>query len=229
MKFVHLFTICSAMALGSFVAIGCSDDSTSSPAAPDAGTTPTPTPPPNPPPPGADAGGNPAAPTLGAQIDRIGRPAMNTALNNAFEADATKSGPAKDAYNADTQASGWSAKYKAEFAKNLAILDSLDQNCGNQYFADNTKGADAYGTLAGVLADDRLWVNTGSTTCGQYLGVELNATGKVPNTDCGGRKLGYDVIDVTYTAAAGVDFGDTIAADGTKTGGAAFPYLASPQ
>jgi hypothetical protein len=72
-------------------------------------------------------------------------------------------------------------------------------------------------------------VNTGSATCGQYLGVELNATGKVPNTDCGGRKLGYDVIDVTYTAAAGVDFGDTIAADATKTGGATFPYLASPQ
>src|SRR5438045_6193332 len=47
-----------------------------------------------------DGGGPPAPPALGAQIDRMGRPAINTALNNTFNADAASKGKAKDAYNA---------------------------------------------------------------------------------------------------------------------------------
>jgi hypothetical protein len=76
--------------------------------------------------------GFPAAPVLGAQIDRMGRPAVNTLLNHGFDPTAD-AGSAKNAYNADTAfGSGWIATWRAEFAKNAAILDALDTGiCGN--------------------------------------------------------------------------------------------------
>src|SRR5688500_11635874 len=88
---------------------------------------------------GADGGtpdggvaGPPAAPALGAQIDRIGRPAVNTALTGPCSTTAKPMQDAnKDAYNAAAQAS-WGTPYTAPFATSLAIFDSLDRNCGNQ-------------------------------------------------------------------------------------------------
>lgn len=202
-----------------------------------------------------DAGGHDAAdsgspppppPTLGAQIDRFGRPAVNTALNHSFDSDASTAGAAKDMYNADNGVAGWSAAYRPEFEKNLAILASLDttdagSGCGLQLFANPEAGAARYATLAGVLADDRLWVNTAATTCSQYLGVELIATGILandagpgggPTNECGGRKLGYDVIQTTYSAVAlgaTSGFGSGVSAVASKTNGTTFPYLAPPQ
>ncbi len=179
--------------------------------------------------------GPPAPPTLGAQLDRFGRPAINTALNHTFDPDTSDGGTkgtAKDKYNTDKAAAGWVAAYQPQFAGNLAIYDSLDSVCGNQPYAQADGGADRYKTLSSVLAGDKLWVNTGSTTCTTYLAVELNATGVVVNTDCGGRKLAYDVIDTTYSVVSGVGlsgFGDTIGPNATKTGGATFPYLSDPQ
>ena len=186
---------------------------------------------------GTDAG-IPAPPTLGAQIDRFGRPAINTALNHSFDSNAATAGTAKDTYNADTDASSWVASYASQFAGNLAILDSLDTTadggvgCGNQPYAQLDAGAARYHTLSGLLADDRMWVNTASTTCTQYLAVELNATNVLVNSDCGGRKLTYDVIQTTYSIAAGVGlsgFGSGVGAVASKTNGASFPYLAAPQ
>jgi hypothetical protein len=175
---------------------------------------------------------NPAPPVLGAQIDRFGRPAVNTALNATFlDADAVAA-TKKDAYNADKNVASWKTTYAPEIAKNLAILDSLDANCGNQLAAKaGAPAADTYDALAGVLADDRMYMDTSRAACTQYLAVEGNATTLIPNTDCGGRKLGYDVIETTYSALAigklvGVD--DTIKADAAKTGGTTFPYLAAP-
>lgn len=73
----------------------------------------------------------PAAPTLGAQIDRMGRPTINTALTHGFSVPATAA-PEKDEYNQDSNPSGWVAANAAEFMKNLAIIDSLDTGlCGN--------------------------------------------------------------------------------------------------
>ena len=180
-------------------------------------------------PPGDTTPGTPAPPTLGAQIDRMGRPAINTALNHSFDANDATKGAAKDAYNQDTASAGWSAKYTAEFAKNLAIIDAIDGNCGNQFLADKTKtDAARYATLAGVLADDRLWVNTKNTSCGAYLAVEGQATGTIPNTECGGRKPDFEVMKISYSALAtaaltGVSDGTTPAA---KSKVATFPYLA---
>jgi hypothetical protein len=146
------------------------------------------------------APGLPPAPVLGTQIDRMGRPAINTALNHTFDpACTTTSCPAKDEYNADDVITHWPS-YVPQFEGNLAIYDGLDGNCGNQAgFA----AATGYATLAGVLADDRLWVNTAAATCQQYLALEFNALG-VTNTDCGGRTPNESAIDLTFNVVAGM-------------------------
>lgn len=178
---------------------------------------------------GTGGTGTPPAPTLGAQIDRMGRPAINTALNHTFDLDATAKDDAKNAWNANDDPSKWSA-YVEEIEKNLAILDGIDTVCGNQLLADMAKtDATRYATLATVLADDRLYVNTTGPTCDIYLGVEANAVG-IGNDDCGGRTLQYDVIETSYSALAagmldGID--DTIGiSDAAK--GETFPYLVAP-
>jgi hypothetical protein len=195
-----------------------------------------------------DGGGIPPVPVLGVQIDRFGRPAVNTALNHAFDPDGSAAGAAKDLYNADTDAGAWATTYTPEIEKNLGILDSLDttpdaNGCGNQPFANDSSdaGPARYATLAGVLANDMMWVNTAATTCSQYLGVELLATGMLPNdggaeggptNECGGRKLPYDVIQTTYSIVSGVGlsgFGSGVNAVASKVNGTTFPYLATPQ
>ncbi len=181
---------------------------------------------------GADTStNNPSPPALGTQIDRMGRPAANTAANNTFNVDAGGAGMAKDAYNAANDPTKWQASFLAEIGKNLGIYDGLDTVCGNQALAGMTAVAGRYNGLAGALADDRLYLNTAGTACTTYLGVELNATGLSKNMDCGGRGLAYDVIDTTYNVVAGTPSGltDGINADPAKTGGKTFPYLAAAQ
>jgi hypothetical protein len=171
----------------------------------------------------------PPAPVLGKQIDRFGRPAINTALNHSFDKDPMAAGKAKDAYNAEADASMWATLAAPQFAGNLAILDGLDTKCGNQIAAGPTPTAGRYAALAGVLADDRVWLNTAATACTTYLAVEADFLGNA-NMDCGGRKLDYDVIDASYTALAtggAGAVGDGVAAD-ADTKGATFPYLAGP-
>ncbi len=172
----------------------------------------------------------PAVPALLArQIDRNGRPAVATALIAPL-ADPGPRGVQRDAYNAAAQ-SAWST-FRDEIRSNLAIYDSLDTMCGNQVLA--TPGGttpERYNTLAGALADDRLYVNAASSTCVQYLGVELNATGVVANGDCGGRTPLEDVIDVTYTALVSnlaVAVGDNVPSDNVVQSNTVFPFLAPP-
>jgi hypothetical protein len=171
----------------------------------------------------------PALPELGDQIDRLGRPAINTALNHTFDGDAATKDAAKIEYNAAYPATEW-PPYAAEFAKNLAILDALDGNCGNQ-LAFGAAGNPGYATLASVLAsDDRLYINTDSNACVAFLGLEAQFLGVVPDGGCGGRTLTYDVIDRYYSVlAAGILTGvdDTIAADDVAPL-AGFPYVAAP-
>jgi hypothetical protein len=172
---------------------------------------------------GNDGGGNnPAPPTLGAQVDRQARSVVNTVLIHGFDADMAARGAAKDAYNAAAPAT-W-ASFKGEIAKNLAILDGLDTVCGNQLLAGTTAAPGRYDALAGVLADDQLYVNTATGTCTQYFAVELGMS-----TNCGGRAPTYDTIDVTLSAAAiGMPSGvtDGIAADDKTQSNTTFPFLA---
>jgi hypothetical protein len=174
---------------------------------------------------------HPAPPTLGAQVDRFGRPAINTALNHTFDTDAMAKDLAKNQWNGAEASDKWISLFEGEVEKNLAILDALDGVCGNQLLADTKKNDPSrYQALADVLVDDRLWVNTAATTCTTYLAVEANALG-VTNADCGGRALAYDVIDASYTvlAAGKLDgsIGDTIPPD-ANLASETFPYLAAP-
>jgi len=171
----------------------------------------------------------PSPPALGTQVDRFGRPAINTALNHAFDPDAVAAGKAKDAYNQEADSSKWAALAAAQFAANLGILDSLDTNCGNQIAAGGTPVKGRYDALAGVLSDDRVWLKTDATACTTYLAVEANFLGQM-NSDCGGRKLDYDVIDASYTVLAtggAKTVSDGVPAD-VDTKGLTFPYLANP-
>jgi len=171
----------------------------------------------------------PPVPTLGTQIDRMGRSGINTAVTDPFFADATAHGQTTDQYNGLAPAQ-W-ASFAPRIAANLAILDSLDTVCGNQLLAGPDAAPGRYDTLAGVLADDQLYLNTASGTCTQYLAVEANAVG-IANSDCGGRTLFYDTIDTSYSVLAagvlsGVGDGIPTDADGNRSA-TAFPFLGTP-
>jgi hypothetical protein len=205
----------------------------------------------------------PAPPKLGAQIDRMGRPAVNTALNHTFDANDTTKQAAKDTYNHADDPSMWatlplstaSDTVTAEFAGNLGIIDSLDSSaqasgCSSErsdpslqqplFGAAGSNGALVYAALAGALADDELYLYTGTATCTAYLGVEgATILGLTTPNDCGGRAPSYDVIDVSYTALA-IGLGPIIAksgiiGDGVSLDGDAhpetdttFPFLGEP-
>lgn len=174
---------------------------------------------------------NAVTPLLGLQVERMGRAGINTAVVDPFFANEEDHGAVQNAYNASADPTQWASQFSARMAGNLAILDSLDAVCGNQLLAGPEPVAGRYNALAGVLADDRLYVNTASGTCQQYLAVEGNAVG-ITNNDCGGRTPLYDTIDVSYSVLAigqltGV--GDAIASDSDGTASlSAFPFLVDP-
>jgi len=162
----------------------------------------------------------------------MGRAAINTAVTDPFDPSVTDENAAKDAYNSAIDRALWPAGFAHAFAPNLAIWDGLDTVCGNQWLAGATAKAGQYEPLATALSDDVLLVNTASGTCQLYLGVELQATGLVPNTDCGGRTPLENTIDETYSLLAlgtttGVTNGITVKA-GAQASLNTFPFLAPP-
>ncbi len=194
----------------------------------------------------------PTAPTLGVGIDRMGRPAINTVLNNSFNPDDLGKGVGKDEYNAEANQANWptllvnKTLVGNEFAANLAIIDALDGVCGNQLLAkgDGTgdAGATEYTTLPTVLVDDELYLDTSIGNCAasgaapNYLAVEARAVNlPLPTTSCGGRTPLDDTVDVTYTLlAAGLS--GTVVTDGinadadpaTPASLTTFPFLNAP-
>jgi len=182
----------------------------------------------------------PAPPSVGAQIDRLGRGTINVAVTDPFDITTMGQDKTRDAYNADADEASWGAHWVADLETILAIYDGADGTCGNQLLADMSKtDKTRYATLATVLADDRLYLDTGKTTCTTYLGVELNAVG-VANSDCGGRTPNEQVVHVMYTAATvgaagfmsngsfAVTDGVQADGDGTSASLTAFPFLAAP-
>ena len=142
------------------------------------------------------------------QIDRMGRPGINTAL-----IDLLASTGKKDLYNRAVEPSGWAAAFQTEMQANLSALDTLDGITGNAVLPA--------AALAGVLVDDRLQINTAVAACDAYLAVELGVT-----ANCGGRTLARDVIDDTLGAVVGPNVRDNVANDSTFL--TAFPFLGSP-
>lgn len=148
------------------------------------------------------------------QIDRMGRPAVNTALISSGN---------KDAYNAAEDPSTWAAMFQDEIQASLEFVDGLDGVTGNALLGDAE-------TLASVLVDDRLVIATNVPECGPYLAVELTPSEETPSA-CGGRTLSADVIDATLTAlVTGLDGGPV--SDGVDSNDKAFrdsfPFLAAP-
>ena len=196
---------------------------------------------------GADGPAGQAMPTLfTTQVDRFGRPAVNTALNAPFEADSTVKDTAKGAYNSAQTTPAWQG-FVAAFAGSLGVIDALDTTdeatgCGNQPLFNPAEGTptSGYVGLAGALADDKMYVDTTQDQCGIYLGVEAFTLGLTETRSCGGRvpavlAVTQDPIDMSYAILAGGIglvgmVGDGIAADDQQANVSndTFPFLADP-
>jgi hypothetical protein len=141
------------------------------------------------------------------QIDRMGRPAINTALIPSAR---------KDEFNQAGPGDG--AGFVADVVASLTAIDGLDGDNTTGLLADNREG------LANLLLADFLTVDISQDNCdGGYLALELGVA-----ANCGGRTLEQDVIDVTLQALVG-NPGVTDAVDATEAPFSNdFPYLAAP-
>ncbi|WP_263415449.1 DUF4331 domain-containing protein [Terriglobus albidus] len=171
-------------------------------------------------------------PTLGEQIERTARPLIKNALVGSPLAPETISDRRKEAYNRVSR-SGW-PRFTRDIAATLGLYDSFDGECGNQWLANaHAAPAQRYKPLAALLADDRIWVNSASGVCTQFLAVEFNALHRsdaLPN-DCGGRTPNYDANNVfrsllTLGRISGVD--DGVLHDDKQHSTSTFPFLAKP-
>jgi hypothetical protein len=151
----------------------------------------------------------PCAVTSTGQIDRNGRPGINTVL-----IDVLRDTGLKDQYNRADNPTTWAAQFQAEMQSNLAALDTLDGVTGNAVLPP--------APLAGVLVDDRLIIDTRIATCDAYLAVELGVAGQ-----CGGRTLRRDVIDDSLGAIVGPGVRDNVAFDSVLLND--FPFLGEPR
>lgn len=169
---------------------------------------------------------DPAPPSLGRQIDRIGRAAVSTTLLEPFADDESRA-LTLDAYNetARSEGSAFSAKIRAS----LAIYDGLDAQCSNQLLASmEVANSERYAALAELLADDRLILDTTVGACEAYFNVELNQAGLTGLEDCGGRTPLHDVVDLSYTLLAGdsvTPISDGVAEDSVTASLDVFPFL----
>ncbi|MEO8621384.1 MAG: hypothetical protein ABI625_09985, partial [bacterium] len=177
-------------------------------------------------------GTTPPMPTLGTQIERTARPLIKNGLVGGPLAPDSVSNRRKESYNRVARI-GW-AQFSGNIQETLGLYDGFDGNCGNQWLVDRKADALArYQPLAKMLADDRLWVNSASTVCTQFLAVELTAFGTpgASSTDCGGRTPTYDANNIFRSLlvngkAAGVD--DGLTRDEKASSTTNFPFLAAP-
>ena len=233
---MNIQRILIAISLSGLLAVGCGDDDGGMDAGTDTGVDAPMPDAPMPDAPVPDAGpamplGRDNPPTLGTQIDRAGRPAITTATIGTFTADADR-GMAEDNYNANDDPSTWAAMYADGIADMIAILDGADTVCGNQLGYDASGGvASAYDFLAGVLANDRLIIDSESNTCPEYLGYEAEVLGVVGEGGCGGRVPGNDVVDRSYSVLINGslgDLGDAVDSDNETVDPDTFPFLVAP-
>ena len=161
------------------------------------------------------------------QIDRMGRPAINTALITADH---------KDLYNFASNDQG--IVFVPEMAALLEVIDGLDGNLANglaSLFGDTPD----FVALADFLSQDVLLYNSGIENCeGGYLAAEVALLLGVDQTNCGGRTLSQDVMDVTLQVLVDVTLltgnPDAVVVtdavgENDKPFSADFPYLAAPR
>src|SRR5262249_2772067 len=92
--------------------------------------------------------------------------------------------------------------------------------CGNQALYNQQPLGDpghpadtSYDTLAGIMADDELFLDTSKTMCLYYLAVEFGAATGMTHNTCGGRGPKYDVMDFPLPLGSMGVFGFTLAAN----------------
>jgi len=199
--------------------------------------------------PATDMGGDPQPPGIGAQLDRAGRPLINTLLVNPFEqvlsgAGADTKPRMQDAYNASVNPANWQGNYAGRpwIADALAFWDGVDGTCGNQF---TPPSGTMYTTLSNILANDYLFIDTTKSVCNRYLAIELGDP-----TNCGGRQpdisgtsnlgtvgINNNVVDTTLNVLIGVPAaaanvyanGITKDADGVPLGiNTTLPFLLGP-
>jgi hypothetical protein len=164
------------------------------------------------------------------RIDRAGRPAITAALISTFDPANTEAD--HDSYNKSGNAN---PVFIPKIEASLAILDGLDQKCGNQLLAGAVPSQKIYQPLATALNDDQLYVQSDRVGVKPfYLGVEAEATGTLPAGAGagGGRYPGEDVIERSYSVlAAGVLSGidDNVPTDDAVHDIDVFPFIAAPQ
>ena len=143
------------------------------------------------------------------QVDRMGRPGVNSAL-----IDLLSSTGLKDTYNLASDPTTWAAMFQSHMEGNIAGLDTLDGVVGNNLLPS--------ATLAAVLVDDRLVIDVSQPACDAYMAVELGVAGQ-----CCGRTLTRDVIDDTLGALVGPGVSDFVGNDSVFLED--FPFLGPPQ
>lgn len=165
------------------------------------------------------------------QIDRAARPltgnALLATLGSRDEGDRLK-----EAYNEATPATA--QRFAPEIAKGLALYDGFDGRCGNQLLArTDAPPAARYAELAALLADDRIWVDSTSSTCTQLFAVERAAlAGAIElEHDCGGRTPAYSAVNVYRSllvdgTTSSLD--DGLFKDERPVSTAVFPFLSAP-
>lgn len=156
-------------------------------------------------------------PLTAGQVDRMGRPAVNTALIPTG---------LKDDYNANSDPSSWAAEYLDEITAGLVFTDSLDGIEGNLLAGPSPA------TLAGVLVDDRLLTRVDIADCVDgYLAVEASLLG-AELTKCGGRTLEFDTVDATLTVVVSggeVPISDFVDGNDVDSVIDVFPFFGDPQ
>lgn len=165
------------------------------------------------------------------QIDRAARPLTGNALLATLGSDA-ESDALKERYNRATPAT--SGAFVPEITKGVALYDGFDGRCGDDLLVDRkAPPARRYWPMATLLADDRLWLNSRSSTCTQLFAVERAAlAGEAAMAgDCGGRSITYDAVNVYRSLIANgttVGIDDGVHADEKVHSIAVFPFLTAP-
>jgi hypothetical protein len=160
------------------------------------------------------------------QLDRMGRPAINTALILAEH---------KDLYNFSDNSKG--AFFVPEMAAFLEVIDGLDGDLSNGLASLFGETPD-FVALAEFLSTDVLLYNASLPACdGGYLAAEVSLLLELEQIKCGGRTLDQDVMDLTLQALIDITLlvGNTNAVVVTDSVNANdvpfstdFPYLAPP-
>jgi hypothetical protein len=173
-----------------------------------------------------------AIPALGEQIERTARPLIKNGLVGGPLAPDSISNQHKEAYNRVAR-TGWK-HFSRDIERTLGLYDGFDGKCGNQWLADSkAEPSQRYAALSKLLADDRIWVNSGSSKCTQFLSLEFTALG-TPGAlagDCGGRTPNYDASNIfrsLLTNGTVSGFDDGLHHDDKMHSTTEFPFLAAP-